>query len=90
MHKLDLLEELLVDGNELTSLPLSIGFCSSLKSLSARNNKIVTIPYSLEYLSSIEYLNLANNLLQVFPSYLFEELSTYISYEVLIFLVYKF
>lgn len=57
-----------LEGNEIKSIPSSIGQCRQLQILRIRNNKIDSLPKEIENLKALSQLFLTNNLLTSLPS----------------------
>jgi Leucine-rich repeat (LRR) protein len=62
-----LLQELLLSGNCITSLPCSIGKLSALRVLYVAENKLVTVPETVGQLSALVELDVSGNPLQSLP-----------------------
>lgn len=74
ISKLKKLQILLIDGNELTTLPKSISKCKHLQVIKASRNQFVKLPNSIVKLKYLEVLELRQNSLEVLPK-LFKNLS---------------
>lgn len=59
--------ELRLDGNDLQTLPSSIGTLSNLTCLSCRDNRLQAVSWRLRYLIQLRELHLSNNLLDQLP-----------------------
>lgn len=67
MTSLPLLEELVINNNELSTIPISIGLLRNLKVLIADENKIESLPASIGSCSGLRILSLSQNQLQSLP-----------------------
>lgn len=65
--RLPVLEELIINNNEITSIPISIGLLRELKVLIADENKIESLPVSIGSCSKLRILSLSQNQLQSLP-----------------------
>ncbi|KFG80544.1 hypothetical protein MANI_119668 [Metarhizium anisopliae] len=63
----DKLERLALSHNQLSSLPVRLSECTSLRYLNIRANKIREFPLSLCHLKRLEILDLGQNQLRVLP-----------------------
>eukprot|EP01043_Picozoa_sp_COSAG02_P025766 COSAG02_NODE_1460_length_12494_cov_126.207422_1_plen_454_part_10 len=61
------LQALILDGNQLTTLPESIGQLSTLRGLYLHGNQLTTLPESIGQLSTLQQLNLYGNQLTTLP-----------------------
>ena len=61
IQKLNSLQRLHLDGNNLTELPAEIGDLKELSWLSVRNNQLVDLPTSIHKLNRLEKLKLDGN-----------------------------
>ena len=61
------LEELVINNNEITSIPISIGLLRNLKVLIADENKIDSLPASIGSCSQLRILSLSQNQLHSLP-----------------------
>ena len=61
------LEELIINNNEITSIPISIGLLRNLKVLIADENKIDSLPASIGSCSQLRILSLSQNQLHSLP-----------------------
>lgn len=62
------LQSLLLYGNEIDSLPSSIGLLEKLKVLDVSRNRLTFIPSEIAHLPQLTTINLSNNELESFPS----------------------
>jgi Leucine-rich repeat (LRR) protein len=62
------LQGLILDRNQLTSIPESIGNLTALKILWLRNNQLTSIPESIGNLIALEHLDLIDNQLTSIPT----------------------
>lgn len=61
------LEELVINNNQITSIPISIGLLRNLKVLIADENKIDSLPASIGSCSQLRILSLSQNQLHSLP-----------------------
>lgn len=66
-HSLPDLEELIINNNQITSIPISIGLLRNLKVLIADENKIDSLPASIGSCSQLRILSLSQNQLHSLP-----------------------
>ena len=66
-YRLPYLEELIVNNNEIVSIPISIGLLRNLKVLIADENKIESLPASIGSCSQLRILSLSQNQIQSLP-----------------------
>ncbi len=64
-----MMQVLVLDNNQLTSLPSDIGQLSRLEKLSVKENALVTVPVSIKQLQKLSVLDLsANSLSELTPA----------------------
>ena len=68
IQKLNRLQLLNLDGNNLTELPAEIGDLKELMILSVTNNQLVGLPTSIQKLNRLQWLNLDGNNLTELPT----------------------
>ncbi|KAI5480068.1 hypothetical protein MNV49_002033 [Pseudohyphozyma bogoriensis] len=64
------LKWLILTGNDLTSLPASIGRCTRLKKFMLAGNKLTSLPASMENLHDLQLLRIPGNEIAEFPEFL--------------------
>jgi len=68
IQKLNRLELLYLDGNNLSELPAEIGDLKELRLLSVSNNQLVCLPTSIQKLNRLQRLYLDGNNLSELPA----------------------
>jgi Leucine-rich repeat (LRR) protein len=62
------LNELFLNGNQITTLPARIGELKNLRVLYLTGNQIQEIPSEIGFLENLEKLSIANNAVKVIPA----------------------